>query len=379
MMKKIFFPALAVLLLTGCASTEQEKAQELKNRRLILSLQYPGTAHLKVTLNRGGDPNYKDKYGVPALIKAVAMNKPEHVKMLLAYKADVNAVDPDGETAVFPAVSSNNRELLDLLISKGASINIRGRNGRTPAMEAARLGHMDMLKYLLEKGADVNAVDDNTAGLAAYAATAPEKAIEQLEYLKENGIRIDVENTELLGSPFLRALFFDRVEAAMYLLPKMQDLNVNRRMKEIGRLAIYYAIAHDRMDLLKALINKKVELNYHEPFYYKFVKQINVTGIYKLAARNDVIDKRYTPLMYACIFGRVDMMKVLVYAGANPLIENNEGKIARDYAKNIATTNMIEKLTKEWYLARVYKKKEKKGLIIEKDKSIKRASVFDIQ
>ena len=104
MIKKILFPALAAILLTGCVSTEEKKAQEQNNRRLILALQYPGTARLKVTLDRGGDPNFKDKYGVPALVKAVALNKTEHVKMLLARGADVNAVDPDGENAVFPAV-----------------------------------------------------------------------------------------------------------------------------------------------------------------------------------------------------------------------------------------------------------------------------------
>lgn len=379
MMKKILFPMLAAVLFSGCVSTEEKKAQELNNRRLIYALEYPGTARLKLTLDRGGDPNFKDKYGVPALVKAVALNKMEHVKMLLDRGADVNAADPDGETAVFPAVSNNNRKLLDLLISKGASVKVRGRNGKTPAMEAARLGHFDMLKYLLEKGCDINAVDDNTAGLAAYAATAPVKAIEQLKYLEKNGIKADVQNTELMGSPFLRALFFDRVKTALYLLPKMQNLNADRRMKEIGRLAVYYAIAHNRIDLLKALIDKKVELNYNEPFYYKFVKKIDVKGVYKLAARNDVIDKRYTPLMYACIFGRVDMIKLLIYSGANPMIENNEGQKAMAYAKDSATSATIKKLTKEWYTARLENKKKTSGLVIEKDTSIKRASIFDIQ
>ena len=156
----------------------------------------------------------------------------------------------------------------------------------------------------------------------------------------------------------------------------MQDLDADEEMKEIGRLAVYYAISHNRIDLLKALINKKAVLNYNEPFYYKFIKRINVTGIYKLAARNDVIDKRYTPLMYACIFSRVEMIKLLIASGANPLIENNEGKIAEDYAKDFATTNTIQKLTAKWRKTHLGKKKKPSGLIIRKDKSIQRAHVL---
>ena len=378
MIKKLIVPAAAVILLTGCFSTADKQAQELNNSRLINSIQYPGTARLKYTLDRGGDPNVKDQYGVPVLIRAVALNRQEHVKMLLDRGADINAMDPDGETAVFPAAASGNIEMLDLLLRKGAVLNVRGKNGKNPAMEAARLGHLPMLKYLLEKGADINAVDENTAGLAAYAATAEKNAIELLKFLKSKGIKVDLENTELMGSPFLRALFYDRVETALFLLPEIPDLDKDDRMKQIGKLAAYYAISHNRIDLLKALIDKKLVLNYNEPLYYKFVKQIKVAGIYKLAARNDVISKRYTPLMYACIFGRPAMIELLIASGANPLIENNEGRIAMDYAKDHTTSSTIKRKTNEWKKKYLKTKKEQKGVIIETDKSIQRATIFGL-
>ena len=375
-MKKLLFPMFAVVLLTGCVSAEKRKAEELNNKRMVNSIQYPNTSRLKYTLDRGANPNLKDAYGVPVLTRAVAAKRAEHVKMLLNRGADVHAVDNDGETAVFAAVAANDTAILKLLTSKGASINLKNKNGKTPAMEAARLGHIDMLKYLLANGADINAVDNNTAGLAAYAATADKNAIEMLKLLESKGIKVDVENTSLLGSPFLRALFYNRVETALILLPRMQDLNKDSRMKQIGKLAAYYAISHNRIDLLKALISKKLELNYTEPFAYNVIKFIKVDGIYKLAARNDVIDKRYTPLMYACIFGRADMIKVLIESGANPLIENNEGRIAQDYAKDQATTRAITKATNAWKKKYLQTKREQKGLIIKKNKEVKRATIF---
>lgn len=374
MITKVILPALAVILLTGCVSTAEQEAKEQNNKRLINALRYPGASRLKYTLDRGGDPNVRDQYGVPALIRAVAAQKMDHVELLLKHGADINALDPDGENALFAAVSTGNVELVELLVKKGASLDVRGKNGKTPAMEAVRLGHARMLKYLLDKGADINAVDNDTAGLDAYAATA-ENGVNLLLYLEARGIKINVNNTNLMGSPFLRALFYDRVKTALFLLPEMKDFNENEEMKQIGKLAVYYAISHNRIDLLKALINKKLELNYNEPFFYKFVKQININGIYKLAARNDIIDKRYTPLMYACIFSRPEMVKLLIESGADPLIENNEGQIAQNYARDRATMDMIKRMTKsrqEQYL----KKKTSNNLIIEQDPDVKRATIF---
>ena len=378
MMRKFFPPLVAVILLTGCASVEKNNAQEQNNKRMINSIQYPGTTRLKFTLDRGANPNYKDAYGVPVLTRAVAAGKIDQVNLLLDRGADVHAKDNDGETAVFAAVALNDLSILKILISKGASISIKNKNGKTPAMEAARLGHIDMLKYLLENGADINVIDNNTAGLAAYAATADKNALDMLTFLEEKGIKVDVENTSLMGSPFLRALFYNKVETAMVLLPRLQDLNKNDRMMQIGRLAAYYAIAHDRFDLLKALIEKKLVLDYVEPFTYKAVMFFKVDGIYKLAARNDVIEKRYTPLMYACIFGKTKMIQLLIDSGANPLIENNEGMTAKDYAKDHATFRLITKATKNWKAKYLLNKKEQKGLIINNDDKIKRATIFGL-
>lgn len=376
MIKTILLPSFVLVLLTGCLSTAEKQAIEQNNRRMINSIQYPATARLKYTLDRGADPNLKDQYGVPVLFRAVAAKRMEHLKMLLDHGADLHAVDQDGETVIYAAVATNDIKIVDTLIKKGVSVNVRNKIGKTPAMEAARLGYIDMLKFMIDKGADINAVDDNTASLAAYAASSDKNAMEMLKYLESKGIKIDLDNTSLYGSPFLRALFYNRVDTASRLLPKMQKLDANDRMKQIGKLAAYYAIAHNEIGLLNLLIKRNLELNYNEPLYYKIVNQLKVDGIYKLAARNDVIDKRYTPLMYACIFGRTAMVQLLIDSGANPLVENNEGRIAQDYAKDNATARLIEKKTKEYQSKYLGNKTKQKGLTIEQDKSVRRATIF---
>ena len=157
MIKKILLPSLALVLFTGCLSTAEKKAIEQNNRRMINSIQYPATARLKYTLDRGADPNLKDQFGVPVLFRAIAAKKMEHAKMLLDRGADIHAVDQDGETVLYAAVATNDIKIVDALIKKGVSVNVRNKIGKTPAMEAARLGYFEMLKFLIDKGADINA------------------------------------------------------------------------------------------------------------------------------------------------------------------------------------------------------------------------------
>ena len=70
------------------------------------------------------------------------------------------------------------------------------------------------------------------------------------------------------------------------------------------------------------------------------------------------------------------MIKLLVDSGANPLIENNEGRIAQDYAKDNATTRMINRLTREWRNKYLKGKQTQKGIVIKKDPNVKRATIF---
>ncbi|MBQ7403963.1 MAG: ankyrin repeat domain-containing protein [Lentisphaeria bacterium] len=377
MILRMLFPVLAMTLLAGCVSSKEAELQEKINRRMFASIHFETPARLKYTLKHNANPNAKDPRGVPVLIRAAAAGKLEHVKVLLENGADINITDPDGETAMFAAASRGDNKMIALLLEKGASPNGKGRNGRSPAMEAARLGHIETLKFLLDRGADINAVDEDTAGLVAYAATAGKNAIEEIKMLEARGIKIDLKNTELLGSPFLRALYFDREETALYLLSRMEDLNKDSRMKQIGKVAVYYAISHYKKRLLKALVDKKLELDYNEPLSFKLAKMTDIIGIYKLAARNDLIERRYTPLMYACIYGHPDMVEYLVNSGANPTIRSNEGQTAEAYAKDRATLEMIKRKTKEWHSVYLEGKKRQRGLVIEKDESVRRSTIFD--
>ena len=147
-------------------------------------------------------------------------------------------------------------------------------------------------------------------------------------------------------------------------------------MKEIGKIAVFYAISHNKLEMVKKLVEKKLVLNYKEPISYKMANLLNVNGIYKLAARNNLINKGYTPLMFACIYGHPEIVEFLIDSGANPFIESMEGQQAADYAKDLATSQMIKRKAEAFHKKQLTDKIEQKGLVIEKDESVKRATIL---
>jgi len=79
------------------------------------------------------------------------------------------------------------------------------------------------------------------------------------------------------------------------------------------------AIKLDKMDVLKALIQEKADVN--------------------------KICEDKSPLMYAVKYGRLDMVKLLVGAGATINLKNSEGKTALDYAIKYQQKEIEEYLT----------------------------------
>lgn len=143
---------------------------------------------VKLLLQRGADPNVKDKenytalfHAIEAMYQEVALAILDHpnldlnakglngvtalmsfawrddddvVRKLLDRGADVNAQDNDGDAALHGVAKSGNMEILDMLLQKGANPNLKNKLGGTPLMWAAVFGHETAAKRLLERGAD---------------------------------------------------------------------------------------------------------------------------------------------------------------------------------------------------------------------------------
>ncbi|GAB5487601.1 MAG: hypothetical protein Pars2KO_11710 [Parasphingorhabdus sp.] len=75
---------------------------------------------LTFLLQKGANPNIRDKQGMTPLIMATQLRFIEGVKVLLAKKAKVNETNNQGETALIRAVQLRDSELARVLLSMGA-------------------------------------------------------------------------------------------------------------------------------------------------------------------------------------------------------------------------------------------------------------------
>ena len=88
-----------------------------------------------------------------------------------------------------------------------------------------------------------------------------------------------------------------------------------------GDLMIYNVAMQGSSDLLQKLIDLKMEIN-----------SFNHKG--------------FTPLMIAANFNRLDHVKILINAGADPTLKDQNGKTALDYAKEQGYQEVVDYLEK---------------------------------
>jgi len=147
-----------VLMQTGCAQTPTE-AQDAQRDAIAKAVAFDDVNELRSYLAQGGDPNGRDKTGMPWLMIA-AREKSERVAQLLIDnpKTDLDILDAAGENALMFAALNQDQPLVKALIAKDAEVN---KKGWTPLHYAATSGDADIIDILIEESAYVDAASPN--------------------------------------------------------------------------------------------------------------------------------------------------------------------------------------------------------------------------
>ena len=86
---------------------------------------------VRFLLQRGADPNIRNKKGITPLQLATALSFTDGVEELIKKGANINIADQTGETPLIAAVHARNVALVRLLLAKGADPDRNDNSGRS--------------------------------------------------------------------------------------------------------------------------------------------------------------------------------------------------------------------------------------------------------
>ncbi|MEM1053303.1 MAG: ankyrin repeat domain-containing protein [Pseudomonadota bacterium] len=112
---------------------------------LHIVTQRRDTLWIRFLLQKGCNPNIRDRNGITPLQIAVRLNHVEGVEALIKGGAQVDIADSQGETPLMTAVHQRNVPLVRQLLADGADPDINDNTGRSARDHMARLSSNTLL------------------------------------------------------------------------------------------------------------------------------------------------------------------------------------------------------------------------------------------
>ena len=296
---------------------------------------------MKLLVGAGANVKAANRYGVTPLALACVGGNAAMIETLLKAGADANSASPEGETALMTASRTGKVEAVKVLLAHGARAGKKERwRGTTALMWAAAEGHAAVARVLIEGGvdhADVHA--RSKAGLTPLLFAVREGRLEAVRTLLTGGANVNdtaPDGTSALVLAIINAHF----ELAAMLLEKGANPNApDPRGSALHALAWIRrpgrapgAVAQpvptgvlDSLELAKALLahgaNPNARIAWKEKKKAGFSLGTEVDLPPDIAiGRNYLIFGGATPFYLAAKSSDVDLMRVLIANGADPLI-----------------------------------------------------------
>ena len=333
---------------------------------LIDAVKAADAARVERLVAEGADVDKPQGDGATALHWAAHRDLPDVAELLVRAGADVDAADDHGLTPLALACLNASIDMVDLLLEAGADPNLARTSGVTPLMTAARVGHVGVVRRLLRAGADPTAAE-STRGQTALMWAVAEDHPQVAEVLLETGGGATIRSVNGF-SPLLFAAQQGNVDVARLLLAAGADVteaapdgiggDTNARAlfkADTEASALMVAIDSGHADMARFLLARGADPNQsgagRTPLHAAVQREMPavVRALLEAGADPDarlerplpLISRRITqdngltptpvgstPFLLAASFGDVEIMRILVEAGADPFLTTDDDTTA---------------------------------------------------
>ena len=247
----------------------------------------------------------------------LAADYTEIVSSLLNASTDVNAKNDNDETPLHVAYEKEQIEVVKILLNAGANVNAENYDDGTPLHLAAEKGQVEVVKALLDTGADVNAEQNSFSDNTPLHIAAEKGQVKVVEALLDASADIHAQDRRD-RTPLHSASYYSRTEVVKALLAA--GANVHAR-NEYDRTLL-------QVGVLLGLCPATPKL------WRLFLHPAQMSN-----AKNKYGE---TPLHDAAEEGQVEVVKVLIAAGADTEVMNKYGETPLDLARKRGKTEVVK-------------------------------------
>jgi ankyrin repeat protein len=255
----------------------------------------------------------------------------------------VNLADEKlGATPLYHAVDVGNLEIVRVLLNAGAKVNAKADDGMTPMLRAAAIvSPVKALEYLLEQGADpeVSALGFRPLHLAVKWGNA-----QVVKALIAHKADVNAAQVPAVDPPLHVAVFGGNMEIIRLLLDHGAKVNALGRN---GSTALHHATWNDEIFnfLLERGADPKLQQSHGVTTLHMACQDGSAALVAKLLQLHPDLDAwdgaEFTPLLNAAEAGRVDLLKLLIAAGADLKAIQKNGRNALHLAAASANPEAV--------------------------------------
>ncbi|MCY4635337.1 MAG: ankyrin repeat domain-containing protein [Acidobacteria bacterium] len=300
------------------AGADAKSANRYGVTPLALAAESGAPAVVAALLAAGADPNTATPAGESVLMVAARTGRVPVLDQLLAAGAAVDATESwRGQTALMWAAAENNGDAVARLLAAGADVEARSSTGLTPLLFAVREGQIDAARTLLAGGADVNAgVNNTTAGTGSYTPAATGHTSPLALAIINAHYELAADLLDAGADPNA----YDARGSLLHALAWIRRPGSGRPPEQTGTL--------DSLELARRLLAQGADPNVRI-FWQEIPFEVDL-GIVKpppniSVGRNYISFIGATPFYLAAKHADLDLMRLLVDYGADPLTPTGQG------------------------------------------------------